>query len=74
MGIKRYILLTLVYIMAIGLYVYSFNGDYYALDVLGLSLNLPIALWIILPVVALFLSTIFHLVFYNFKTFYINAL
>ena len=69
MGIKRYILLTLVYIMAIGLYVYSFNGDYYALDVLGLSLNLPIALWIILPVVALFLSTIFHLVFYNFKDF-----
>ena len=69
MGIKRYILLTLVYIMAIGLYVYSFNGDYYALDVLGVSLNLPIALWIILPVVALFLSTIFHLIFYNFKDF-----
>lgn len=69
MGIKRYILLTLVYVLAIGLYVYSFNGDYYALDILGVSLNLPIALWIIIPVVVLFISTILHLIFYNFKDF-----
>ncbi len=27
MGIKRYIIVTLIYMLAIGLYVYSFNGE-----------------------------------------------
>ena len=69
MGIKRYILLTLIYMIAVGLYVYSFNGELYTLELFGLSLNMPIAVWVIVPVILLFVATIIHLVFYNFKDF-----
>jgi len=69
MGIKRYILVSLVYMVAIGLYVFSFYGESYTLAFFGLSLNLPVALWIILPVFILTIGSIVHLVFYNFKDF-----
>lgn len=69
MGIKRYILVTLIYMLAIGLYVYSFNGESYTLELFGLSLSFPIALWVLLPVFFLAIGSIGHLVFYNFKDF-----
>ena len=69
MGIKRYILATLIYMLAIGLYVYSFNGESYTFDLFGLSLHFPIAFWSIVPVLLLAIASIGHLVFYNFKDF-----
>ena len=70
MGIKRYILLSIVYMLAVGLYVYSFNGDKYTLDLYALSLDLPIAIWIVVPVFILFLASISHLSYYSFKDFF----
>ncbi|MDD3463105.1 MAG: fatty-acid--CoA ligase [Sulfurospirillaceae bacterium] len=69
MGIKRYILLTVIYVLGIGLYVYSFNGDNYTLELIGFSLTLPVAVWVVLPVAVLVAGTIPHLMFYNFKDF-----
>ncbi|MFK5880762.1 MAG: fatty-acid--CoA ligase [Sulfurospirillum sp.] len=70
MGIKRYVLLSVIYMLAIGLYVYSFNGDSYTLKIYTMPLTLPIALWIIMPVVVLFLASVFHLAYYSFKDFF----
>ncbi len=70
MGIKRYILLSVFYIFAVGLYVYSFNGDEYTLKVYTFSLTLPIAVWIVVPVFILFLASISHLIYYGFKDFF----
>jgi len=70
MGIKRYIVLTLVYLLAIGLYVYSFNGDKYTLEVYKFSLNLPIAIWIVLPAILLFVASTFHMMYYSLKDFW----
>lgn len=69
MGIKRYFLVTLIYMLAIGLYVYSFNGESTALELFGFSMTLPVAFWIVLPVLFLVIASIGHLVFYNFKDF-----
>lgn len=69
MGIKKYILLTVVYLFAIGLYVYSFNGGEYTLEVYKFSLALPISLWIILPAAVLFIVSVIHMLFYSFKEF-----
>lgn len=69
MGIKRYILLALVYMIAIGLYVYSFNAESYTLEVFGMSLHLPVALWIVAPVLVLALASVAHLAFYTMKDF-----
>jgi len=70
MGIKRYIILTLVYLLAIGLYVYSFNGDTYTLEMYKFSLNLPIAIWIVLPAILLFIASTFHMMYYSLKEFW----
>ena len=69
MGIKRYILLSLVYIIAVGLYVYSFNGESLTHEFFGYSANLPIAFWIVIPIIVLVVGSVLHLVFYNFKDF-----
>ncbi len=70
MGIKRYVLLSIIYMLAVGLYVYSFNGDNYTLKVYTLSLTMPIAIWIVVPVILLFLASISHLTYYSFKDFF----
>ena len=72
MGIKRYILLTVVYMLAIGLYVYSFNGDTYTLSVYKFSLEFPIALWIVLPTILLFIASTTHMMYYSLKDFWKN--
>lgn len=70
MGIKRYIVLTLVYLLAIGLYVYSFNGDTYTLEVYKFSLKLPVAIWIVLPAILLFVASTLHMMYYSLKEFW----
>ncbi len=70
MGIKRYILLTIVYMLAVGLYVFSFNGDMYTLNVYKFSLELPVALWIVLPTILLFIASTTHMMYYSLKDFW----
>jgi hypothetical protein len=72
MGIKRYIFLTVVYMLAVGLYVYSFNGDRYTLSIFKLSLELPVALWIVIPVILLFIASVAHMSYYYLKDFWKN--
>jgi len=70
MGIKRYILLTVVYMLAVGLYVYSFNGDMYTLSIYEFSLELPVALWIVLPTILLFIASTIHMMYCSLKDFW----
>ncbi len=65
MGLKKYISFGLILIVAMGIFVYSLEGSYYSLSLAGITVNLPIAVWVILPAVLLFLVTIFHLIFYG---------
>ncbi len=65
MGLKKYIGFGLFFIILLGVYVYSFEGGKYTLNVVDVPISLPIAVWIILPVILLFLATIAHLMFYG---------
>jgi len=56
--------------LAIGLYVYSFNGDVYTLSVYKFSLELPIAFWIVLPTILLFIASTTHMMYYSLKDFW----
>lgn len=67
MGLKKYIGFGLFFIILLGVYVYSFEGGKYTLSVAEVPISLPIAVWIILPVILLFLATIAHLMFYGTK-------
>ncbi len=67
MGIKKYIGLSIIYTILLGLFVYSFEGGKYTLHILDVPITLPIAVWIVIPVFLLILATIAHLLFYGTK-------
>ncbi len=69
MGMRQYIGFGLIFIVAVGVYVFSFIDGRYALSISGINISLPIALWVILPALILFLATITHLMFYGTKNF-----
>ncbi len=70
MGIKRYILLTVVYMLAVGLYVYSMDESLYTLSVYKFSQELPVSIWIILPTLFLFVISVAHMSYYSLKDFW----
>ena len=67
MGLKKYIGFGLFFIILLGVYVYSFEGGKYTLNVVDVPISLPIAVWIILPVIMLFFASVAHLMFYGAK-------
>ena len=69
MGLKKYILFSIIFIVAVGAYVYSFNGDTYTLTFFGVPLSLKVALWVVLPTVILAVASVLHMVFYSFKNY-----
>ena len=69
MGMKQYIGFGLIFIVAVGVYVFSFIEGRYALSISGINISLPIALWIVLPALILFLATVAHLMFHGAKNF-----
>ncbi len=67
MGIKKYIGFGLLFILLLGVFVYSFEGGKYTLSLVDVPIRLPIAVWVILPVIMLFLMSVLHLFFYGTK-------
>lgn len=72
MGIKRYVILTVIYLLGIGIYAYSLVGENYTLEIYKFSFELPIAVWMVIPAILLFLVSTFHMMFYSFKDFLHN--
>lgn len=65
MGLKKYIGFSLLLIIAVGLYVYSIENGDYRLSILDFSLLLPTVIWILVPLVTLFIFSVLHLLFYG---------
>ena len=72
MGIKKYILFSLIFLVAVGVYVYTFNGGTYTLTAFGVPLTLPIALWIVLPAILIVIASILHMMYYSVKGYFIQ--
>lgn len=71
MRLGLYIFAALVLIGIVGAFTYTMNPDYYAMEVMGINFNFPIALWITLPMMILFLFTVIHIVFYGLKNYFL---
>lgn len=69
MGLKKYILFAIIFIVAVGAYVYSFNGDTYTLTFFGVPVSLKIAIWVVLPAAVLVIASALHMLFYSFKNY-----
>ena len=71
MGLKRYIVFGLILIISISTYIYVMvTPSEYAMDILGLHISLPIAVWIAIPLLILYIATIFHMMFYGTLSFF----
>ena len=68
MHLKRYTLGAILLIAAVGMYVYHMiTPAEYPLDIMGIHLRLPIAVWVVLPMVILYFASLFHMIYYGFK-------
>ena len=65
MGFKKYIVFSVLFIGAIYGYTFSLELGDFKVTILDISLLLPIAVWIIVPLVILFIATIGHILFYG---------
>ena len=67
MYIKRFSIAAFILMGLIGSYFYvTFPNEHLAIDIMGIhSAALPIAFWVVVPMVVLYLATIIHMLFYS---------
>lgn len=70
MGLKNYIISTVLLIILLFGFVYSLELGEYTLTIFGFSQTLPISVWIVLPVLFLVLVTYLHIVFYGLVNYF----
>ncbi|MFY9075807.1 hypothetical protein CRU99_10520 [Malaciobacter mytili] len=69
MGLKKYILFSILLIVLVFGYVFSIEAGEYKVTVLDISITLPVAIWVILPLLILFIGSVAHIMFYGFKSY-----
>jgi len=69
MGLKKYIVFSILLIVAVAGYTYSILPGTYEIKVMEYALTLPIVAWVSLPLGLLFLASVLHMFFYGFKTY-----
>lgn len=72
MGVKRYILFSVIFVAILGIYVYSFQGGSYMLELFGIPITLPIAAWVIMPVVLVIVFSVLHMMYYSMRVYMAN--
>jgi hypothetical protein len=71
MKVWLYIFLTLLIMVGMGAYVYTLNPGGHTLEILGVSLTLPIAVWIVLPTFILLTYTLLYLLIHGLRSYFI---
>jgi len=70
MRLGLYILASIILMAIIGSIVYSIIPTNYSYSYFGFPVDLPIAVWVTIPMFLLMLASIAHMMFYNTKTFF----
>jgi len=70
MRLGLYTFASLALIGLVSVFAYTMNPGSHAIEVAGISLNLPIALWIAIPMLALLAVTILHMMYHGTKNYF----
>jgi len=70
MGLKKYIIGSLLLAIVVFGYTFSIEAGDYRVEVLDFTLILPVALWVVLPMITLLILTIIHILFYGLKNYF----
>jgi len=70
MRLGAYLFLGLIFIGMVGGGVYLLYPGYHSITLMGITLNLPIAVWVVLPLVLFFILTILHMVYHGTRSYF----
>ena len=70
MRLGLYIIASIILMATVGVFVYMVEPGNYSYNELGFPLELPIYIWIVLPMSALMLASLLHMMFYGTKNFF----
>ena len=70
MRVGLYIFAALTLTVIIGAFAYTINSNSYLVEMMGINLNFPIAVWVVLPMLVLLAFTIVHMLFYSLKSYF----
>ncbi len=69
MRLKKYIFFSFLLMLIVGGLVYWWNDATYTMEILGIPVTLPIAVWVVLPMFLMFVASFFHMAYYSFINF-----
>jgi len=65
MQLKRYTFASLILMIMVGAATYTINSEMISFDLMGIHFpNLPIAIWVVVPVILMYLASIMHMAFH----------
>ncbi len=70
MGLKKYILGSVILVLAVFAYTFSLASGDYRVELFDYVLILPIAIWIVVPTLVLFVLSVLHILFYGAKNYF----
>ena len=70
MRLGLYIIASIVLMAIVGIFVYTINPGTYTIDKFGVSLTIPIAVWVVAPMLLLMVASAVHMIFYGTKNFF----
>ena len=70
MRLGLYLIASIILMAIVGIFVYTINPSNYSISQFGLSFTMPIAVWIIVPMLALMFASGVHMMFYGTKNFF----
>lgn len=69
MHLKKYTFFSFLLIVIVGGLVYSQVDAKYTINVLGVPVELPVAAWVILPMIIFYFASLFHMAYYSFRNY-----
>jgi len=69
MRIGLYFIFSLIFTAMVGGYVHTLHLGNHIQKIMGIDVNLPIAVWIVLPLLVLIFFTLIHMIYYSFLTY-----
>ena len=66
MKTKQFFLYSIIYIAIVAILVFTQQSESYTLELFGFALTLPVAVWIVVPLILYMVLAIFHIVFHSF--------
>jgi len=70
MRLGLYIFFGIALMAIIGAFTYTIAPDNFIIEIMGINFNLPMAVWLVLPMLLLFLFTIIHMLFYGVRNYF----